>query len=96
MIFERLAGVLLEDPKNPVLYLNLSSFATAAMRFDIAKDFSSAAFNYNEKKHKLKPDERELAGRMYHSASAKRHSSKDIHNPLLNAAEQCGIEHLAL
>lgn len=91
VVYEFLAGILKQDPKNPVLHLNLAAFATALTRLDIARDFSDAAIKLG--KNKLEQQPMALAKTI--NSFANRHAGyRNIRgpvNPLIEAAHACGI-----
>lgn len=90
-VFNRLGWLLKNNPENPVVYLNLAFFASAAGRFDIAEIFSGAAFSFNKGRNRLGQQDQMIAGNVYRASKAKAHHSDEFQNPLIDAARECGI-----
>ena len=98
-IFERLAEVLRQNPKDLAVYLNLAVFAWAVQQWAIAEDFAGTAFARGEKSLDLR--KRTLAYGIYESAKERRthevSTQGDVScNPLAQAGQEVGIEHLTL
>jgi hypothetical protein len=89
-VFERLGRVLKSNSENPHVCLNLAFFGAAAGRYDIVEIFS-AVCDSNKRKSGLQPDELRLAKNMCNSSKIKVRRSDEIYNPLIIAAEECGL-----